>query len=74
MNFIKRLHKNCVLKMSDPSRNIEIKAKLNGKIDFDSKLAIGKKLTLKDAEIIKQHDVFFNATQGRLKLRYLEVI
>lgn len=59
--------------MSDPSRNIEIKAKLNGENDFKAKMEIGKKLTSKDAEVIKQHDVFFNANHGRLKLRYLEV-
>lgn len=54
-------------------RNIEIKAQLKDEVDFLEKCEIAFKLTGKEAEIIKQHDVFFNVTNGRLKLRYLQV-
>jgi hypothetical protein len=60
--------------MGEASRNIEIKAKLENERDFQAKLDIGRKLTSKEPEVIKQHDVFFNAANGRLKLRYLEVV
>lgn len=52
-------------------RNIEIKAKLSDDLEFYEKIEIAKRLTGKsEAEVIKQHDVFFKVTQGRLKLRY----
>lgn len=53
-----------------PSRNIEIKAKLVDRKDFDEKVSIAEKLTEQKAVKIIQHDVFFNASEGRLKLRY----
>lgn len=56
-----------------PSRNIEIKAQIADEEAFQKKVAIAKQLTGSSGEIIKQHDVFFNADKGRLKLRYLEV-
>ena len=54
-------------------RNIEIKAQLHSQEEFLEKCEIAEELTSKKAEIIPQHDVFFNVTNGRLKLRYLEV-
>lgn len=53
------------------SRNIEIKARIRS-TEFEDKIEIAKKLT-QDHTTIKQRDVFFNVTNGRLKLRYLEV-
>ncbi|KAL7016011.1 hypothetical protein ACKWTF_016773 [Chironomus riparius] len=54
-------------------RNVEIKAKLCDENEFNEKVNIAKKLTGKiEAELIKQHDVFFKVTKGRLKLRYEE--
>lgn len=55
----------------ESKRNIEIKAKLADESEFNEKVAIAKQLTgEKQAEIIVQHDVFFNVPNGRLKLRY----
>jgi adenylate cyclase class IV len=55
----------------DNCRNIEIKAKLADEAEFKEKVEIAKSLTGKnEAEVLKQHDVFFKSTQGRLKLRY----
>ena len=54
-------------------RNIEIKAQLLNKAEFDEKVKIAYDLTGAEAEEIKQHDVFFNVTTGRLKLRHLKV-
>lgn len=54
-------------------RNIEIKAKLVDRKDLDEKASIAEKLTGQKAVEIIQHDVFFNSSEGRLKLRY-EVI
>ncbi|XP_053972776.1 uncharacterized protein LOC128888154 [Hylaeus anthracinus] len=50
-------------------RNIEIKAKID-----DPELIISRTKELTDAEciIIKQHDTFFKAKDGRLKLRLFE--
>lgn len=54
-------------------RNVEIKAKLCDANEFNEKVNTAKKLTGKnEAIVIKQHDVFFNSTKGRLKLRYEE--
>lgn len=55
------------------SRNIEIKAKVGSNEEFKRRVEIGKKLTGTGGEIIEQHDVFYNVTNGRLKLRYLKV-
>lgn len=55
----------------ESKRNIEIKAKLADESEFNEKVAIASQLTgEKQAEIIVQHDVFFNVPNGRLKLRY----
>lgn len=59
--------------MTDNLRNIEVKARFQ---DHEALLAaaeVAKKLS-GDAEgkILVQRDVFFNASQGRLKLRYEE--
>lgn len=53
-------------------RNIEIKARICDSIEFERKIEIAKKLT-QNYTVIKQRDVFFNVTSGRLKLRFLEV-
>lgn len=50
--------------------NIEIKAKIH---DIDRVISKAKELSNNDGKIIKQHDVFFNATKSRLKLRKFEV-
>lgn len=55
-------------------RNIEIKARLANATEYDRRVAIAKELTQTTGEIIKQHDVFYNVTNGRLKLRYVQVI
>ncbi|XP_062540042.1 uncharacterized protein LOC134207964 [Armigeres subalbatus] len=55
-----------------PSRNIEIKAKIPNEETFRRLVEVAKQLTGSGGEIIKQHDVFFNAEKSRLKLRYLE--
>lgn len=69
-----RKYRELLFKMSrGDCRNVEIKAKLCDKNEFNEKVNIAKKLTGKsEAELIKQHDVFFKATNGRLKLRYEE--
>lgn len=54
-------------------RNIEIKARIANEEEFSKRVNIAKKLTDTEGEIIPQHDVFFNVTNGRLKLRYLQV-
>lgn len=54
------------------SRNIEIKARIGDNVQFERKIEIAKKLT-NNYTVIKQRDVFFNVTSGRLKLRFLEV-
>ncbi|XP_052863833.1 uncharacterized protein LOC128270452 isoform X3 [Anopheles cruzii] len=52
-------------------RNVEIKAKLGGLEAFERLVAIAKQLTGSEGELIVQKDVFFNTSNGRLKLRYL---
>lgn len=54
-------------------RNIEIKARIRGEDEYEKRVEIAKNLTGTAGEIIPQHDVFFRATNGRLKLRYLKV-
>ncbi|XP_058444395.1 uncharacterized protein LOC131426018 [Malaya genurostris] len=54
------------------SRNIEIKATIQDEESFRRMVKIAEQLTGSSGEVIKQHDVFFNAQKGRLKLRYLE--
>lgn len=54
-----------------PLRNVEIKAKLHGKADWDEKIKIASNLTNTKGEILLQNDVFFKSNNGRLKLRYL---
>lgn len=51
-------------------RNVEIKAKVVNIIDLLQKAKI---LSSSEPEIIKQNDVFYNVSQGRLKLRKFEV-
>uniref|UniRef100_A0A182MZZ9 CYTH domain-containing protein n=1 Tax=Anopheles dirus TaxID=7168 RepID=A0A182MZZ9_9DIPT len=53
-------------------RNIELKATLGSADAFAHRVAIAKKLTGTDGTPIVQSDVFFNATKGRLKLRYIK--
>lgn len=53
-------------------RNIEIKARIADRAEFERKIEIAKKLTTNYSKI-EQRDVFFNVTSGRLKLRFLEV-
>ncbi|XP_072747464.1 uncharacterized protein [Anoplolepis gracilipes] len=51
-------------------KNIEIKAKIIDNID--QVISKAKELSRNDGRIIKQHDIFFNATKSRLKLRKFE--
>ncbi|XP_046810784.1 uncharacterized protein LOC111683450 [Lucilia cuprina] len=53
-------------------RNIEIKARIGSDEEFEKRVAIAKKLTNSDGELIVQRDVFFNSQSGRFKLRYLQ--
>ncbi|KAM7342818.1 uncharacterized protein ACRADG_010099 [Cochliomyia hominivorax] len=53
-------------------RNIEIKARIRSDEEFERRVAIAKKLTNSEGELIVQRDVFFNTQQGRFKLRYLQ--
>lgn len=54
-------------------RNVEIKARFNSPEQFESAVAIAKKLSGdENGVILVQRDVFFNSTTGRLKLRYEE--
>ncbi|KAI4788487.1 hypothetical protein KUCAC02_035821 [Chaenocephalus aceratus] len=46
--------------------NVEIKAKVSDPTRFAARAA---ELSQSEGSIIKQHDTFFNCTQGRLKLR-----
>ncbi|XP_033991667.1 uncharacterized protein LOC117487123 isoform X3 [Trematomus bernacchii] len=46
--------------------NVEIKAKVSDPTRFAARAA---ELSQSEGTIIKQHDTFFNCTQGRLKLR-----
>lgn len=55
------------------SRNIEIKARLGNDEQFERRVQIARKLTSTEGKLIEQHDVFYNVTQGRLKLRFLKV-
>ncbi|XP_058063918.1 uncharacterized protein LOC131213804 [Anopheles bellator] len=52
-------------------RNVEIKAKLGGFEAFKQLVATVEELTGSEGELIVQRDVFFNTSNGRLKLRYL---
>ncbi|GAB0095761.1 uncharacterized protein DMENIID0001_111820 [Sergentomyia squamirostris] len=59
--------------MSQPdSRNVEVKASLGTDENFNRCIEIARKLCSSDGEVIRQHDVFFKATSGRLKLRFLQ--
>lgn len=55
-------------------RNIEIKAKIGSDEEFAKRVSIAKELTKTDGEVIQQHDVFYKATNGRLKMRFLKVV
>lgn len=63
-----------LLKMSGSAilpgkRNIEIKARIGSDEEFHKRVEIAKKLTNTDGQILKQRDVFYNVSAGRLKLR-----
>lgn len=51
-------------------RNVEIKAKVHNVAELLGKAQL---LSSQEPTIIKQNDVFFNVSQGRLKLRKFEV-
>lgn len=51
-------------------RNVEIKAKLRNVSELLGKAQL---LSGQEPTVIKQNDVFFNVSQGRLKLRKFEV-
>lgn len=51
-------------------RNIEIKAKVK---DVKSLIEKAKELSKSKGEEIKQHDIFYNIPNGRLKLRIYKV-
>ena len=51
-------------------RNVEIKAKIDNP---DLKILRVMQLTNHNCITLKQHDIFFKVTEGRLKLRKFEV-
>lgn len=57
---------------NDCRRNIEIKAELSDKNEFDRMVKVAENICDKTSksEVLKQRDVFFNVEFGRLKLRY----
>lgn len=59
------MHVLYVLSRAMPS-NVEIKAKVSDLAQFAQKAA---ELSQSEGTIIRQHDTFFNCSQGRLKLR-----
>lgn len=56
----------------DHRRNIEIKAEIKNKDEFECKLTIAKKICdeANEPAILNQRDVFFQVPNGRLKMRY----
>lgn len=52
------------------ARNVEIKAKI---INFDDFIVKCEEISQSVGEVFQQEDYFFNATNGRLKLRNIEV-
>lgn len=50
-------------------RNIEIKARIADAEEFQKRICIAKRLTNNDGQILKQRDVFYKVSNGRLKLR-----
>lgn len=76
VSFCKLIYCTSTSTMSSPSeklQNIEIKARIESKEEFDRRIQIAKELSGTDGEVIPQRDVFFNANNGRLKLRFLQV-
>ncbi|KAI8124500.1 hypothetical protein FF38_12398 [Lucilia cuprina] len=53
-------------------RNIEIKARIGSDEEFEKRMAIAKKLTNSDGELIVESDVFISSQSGRFKLRYIQ--
>lgn len=50
-------------------RNIEIKARIADDADYENRVEIAKNLTNTAGEVLNQRDVFYNVSNGRLKLR-----
>lgn len=50
-------------------RNIEIKARIADDAGYEKRVEIAKTLTNTVGEVLNQRDVFYNVTNGRLKLR-----
>lgn len=50
-------------------RNVEIKARVH---DVDKIIEIAAKLSDSSGTVIKQDDTFYNATNGRLKMRFYD--
>lgn len=74
VSFLRSKLNHCIMSLStEKSRNIEIKAYIDSKEEFNRRIQIAKELTESDGETIPQRDVFFNTTNGRLKLRFLQV-
>ena len=57
----------------EDTRNIEVKAQILTRAEYEQKLEIAAKLTKSEGEVIYQRDVFFHAPNGMLKIRYIEV-
>ncbi|KAK6732663.1 hypothetical protein RB195_016808 [Necator americanus] len=51
------------------ARNVEIKAKVRDRQEI---IQLAKELTNEDPTLLKQHDIFYNSPQGRLKMRTVE--
>lgn len=70
---LSKLFNKIMEKQTDNLRNIEIKAKIGADEEFVKRVSIAEQLTQSDGELIQQHDVFYRAANGRLKMRFLRV-
>lgn len=70
---LKRIFTRSCFKMTSTivpeKRNIEIKARIANAEEFQKRICIAKRLTNNDGQILKQRDVFYKVSDGRLKLR-----
>lgn len=70
---LRRIFKHSCFKMTTTivpeKRNIEIKARIPDAEEFQKRICIAKRLTNNDGQILKQRDVFYKVSNGRLKLR-----
>ena len=63
------LRKMSATTVEPKKRNIEIKARIADDAGYEKRVEIAKTLTNIAGEVLNQRDVFYNVTNGRLKLR-----